>query len=384
MRFAIKLRMVAATLAALAPLAVAQAKTVSGTSKGITWTASSDIVGIKSTGTLASGGSPMYVAPMPQYSGVAALIMDYGSAGRFICSGSLLSDRRSILTAGHCVSGSMGAPLSTTAYFYGGPDPDQRVPLQPQATAVAVSDYFVNPDYSGEVVDENDIAVVRLADLAPAFAQSYEIYDGGDLTGSNFTVAGYGARSDTGGTVGANLGTGLLRRGDNRYDFRLGDSDFGGFFTDVDPMTGENFFGAADVGFSFLSDFDDGFAANDASCRLALALGLAPSPKYCDFGIGPREASTAGGDSGGPQFINGMIASITSYGLSFGPTLGDYDNALNSSYGEFNGFVPTYTQKGFIQSVLSVPEPATWAMMIVGMFGLGAVIRRRRAALAAG
>jgi hypothetical protein len=33
-------------------------------------------------------------------------------------------------------------------------------------------------------------------------------------------------------------------------------------------------------------------------------------------------------------------------------------------------------------SVLGVPEPATWAMMLTGFFGLGSVLRRRRAALA--
>jgi len=31
---------------------------------------------------------------------------------------------------------------------------------------------------------------------------------------------------------------------------------------------------------------------------------------------------------------------------------------------------------------LAVPEPATWAMMILGFFGLGAMVRRRKAALA--
>lgn len=33
-------------------------------------------------------------------------------------------------------------------------------------------------------------------------------------------------------------------------------------------------------------------------------------------------------------------------------------------------------------SIAPVPEPATWAMMILGFFGLGAVLRRRQAALA--
>jgi len=42
-----------------------------------TWTARSLIVGQTSTATLASGGSPLYTAPMPQYSGVASLLVEY-------------------------------------------------------------------------------------------------------------------------------------------------------------------------------------------------------------------------------------------------------------------------------------------------------------------
>ena len=34
------------------------------------------------------------------------------------------------------------------------------------------------------------------------------------------------------------------------------------------------------------------------------------------------------------------------------------------------------------KSILGVPEPATWAMMLTGFFGLGAALRRRRVALA--
>ncbi|MGZ6016329.1 MAG: PEPxxWA-CTERM sorting domain-containing protein, partial [Phenylobacterium sp.] len=36
----------------------------------------------------------------------------------------------------------------------------------------------------------------------------------------------------------------------------------------------------------------------------------------------------------------------------------------------------------FIFNAGGVPEPATWAMMLTGFFGLGSMLRRRRAALA--
>jgi hypothetical protein len=229
----------------------------------------------------------------------------------------------------------------------------------------------VNPLYTGQVIDQNDIAIVKLSQAAPTWAQAYDIDYSGGLEGKNFTFDGYGRRSDTGGAVGANLGTGRLREGDNRYDFRLGDSDFGGLFTDP------TFFGTAAKDFSYISDFDNGLTANDASCVLAVeGFGIAPSGKYCNLGRGPREASTAGGDSGGPQFgADGRLLSITSYGLTFGKDFGDIDNSLNDTFGEFNGFVPLFLHRSFIQA--AVPEPETWAMMIMG-FGFAGLAMRAR------
>jgi hypothetical protein len=332
-------------------------RTASGSFGGITWQAQSVIVGAGSTATIAGGGNPAYLASMPQYSGTVALIMDYGPGGRFICSGTLLPDRRSILTAAHCVSdGGGGRPNSTTAYFYGGPDPDTVVPGNPEATAVTVSDYFVHAGYSGEVIDHNDIAVLRLATDAPAFATSYDLYDGGPdgtLTGEDVNVAGYGRRSDTGGAVGANLGTGRLRQGGNRYAFRFGDADFGGFW--------DGFFGlASNEEFSFVADFDNGLAANDASCLIAGALGLGGS-KYCNLGRGVTESMIAGGDSGGPNFIDGRISGVNSYSLSFGTDYGDSDSTLNSSFGEFGGYVPVYLHQAFIRSHLVSTAPSLLA-----------------------
>lgn len=378
---------------ALAGAGVASGKLASGG----TWTATSYLVGQTSTATLASGGSPIYTAAYPQYSGTVGILMNYGAAGSFVCSGTLLNDRRSILTAGHCVSGGAGTanPISTTVFFRGpGSTADTYVypnagVIDPSVVTREVSNYFVNPLYTGQVIDQNDIAVLRLSDLAPAFAASYDIYTQGDLTGMDFNIAGYGTRSLVGGAAGttgagAGAGVGRLRVGDNRYDYRVGDSDFGGQLIADLSTGGDN----AAKAFSFLSDFDNGLAANDASCILAtspnpaVGYGLAASAKYCNLGRGASEVSTAGGDSGGPQFINGMISSVTSYGLTFGTANGDFDAQLNSSWGEFNGFVPTYIHAAFIRGVLvptaGVPEAATWAQMILGFGLLGGLARRTR------
>ncbi len=375
---------VAAAAVALiaAPVQVGAQRIASGVgANGISWQAVSTIVGVTSTGTIASGGNPIYTAPggpFQAYSGVVTLIMQT-TAGSFICSGTLLNDRQSILTAGHCVSDGAGTgnPISTTVYFHEG-DPD-GIPFNTgTAASRTITQYFVHPQYTGEVIDQNDIAVLKMNALAPPSALSYSLYVQPTLTGETFNVAGYGRRSSVGGNAGANLGVGRLRQGNNRYDFRLGDSDFNGFWTDRD-INNQHFFGTANIDYSYLSDFDNGLARNDASCLVAAAIGTlnATSAKYCNLGLGASEVSVAGGDSGGPQFINGQLASVTSYGLSFGTNFGDVGGGLNSSFGEFNGFVPVYNNLDFINSTL--PEPATFGLTAVGLLLIGLRTRRRNA-----
>jgi hypothetical protein len=361
-----------------------------GTSDGVSWEARSLIVGQTSTLTVAAGGDPIYLPSRPGKDGLAFLEINFGAAGTGFCSGSLMAGGTAILTAAHCVTNTLGQIAATGgfAYFYPGPaDPfyDLDFGITPGIERVALGAVHVAPGYTGDVIDHNDLAIIFLAGAAPSFAVEYLLSSLADPTGVLFNVAGFGNRG-TSGATGANPGSfGRLREGDNMFEYALGNPIFAGGWA---GLLGEPLGQISD---SWVSDFDRvGFAANDTSCLVTGGL-LGTGATFCNTGLGPREVGVAGGDSGGPQFVDGRIVSVTSYGLTFGADWGDFGGGLNSGWGEFSGYAPVFRNRAWIEGLVpgafgpsgAIPEPATWAMLIAGFGLVGAAARRRRETAAA-
>lgn len=335
------------------------------------WTARNFVV------TAGNPNDPMYATMKGTgYDGVAALFIQRDD-GNFLCTGALLSGTMNLLTAAHCLSDHTGKNItnSVTAVFF--------TPGQPATTRELVlsSNTYVNPLYTGEVVDAHDIAVVSLA-TSPSQAilrSGYSLFTGNPFQTAQFVGSGTTGTGSTGGdptTGGFTLAD--RRHASNRIDFTWTDPIFGDTFL----PGGINAFGSADPT-TLVADFDSGLPDNDASCNVAAFASFVysglPYAPYCGQGQGLFEGSTGPGDSGGPLFINGQLAGVASYGVTFGSFFGDVDDDLNSSFGEFAGWTSTqYNEAWIAQYTTPVPEPSSIALVGVGLVAMFAASKKRR------
>jgi len=337
---------------------------------------------------------PRYQTPVsPAYNGVGSVRITT-TTNTFICTGSLMEDGKTVLTAAHCVTGSIGTVTAISVNFY---------PVNSTAVTLAASSWAANPGYSGRVIDENDVAVIHLAAEAPANISRYQLYSGNAVNNA-FEFVGYGQRGSNGQGVSLGAGFGLTNRrsGENLFDIAAGDARFqcptGSPFCSPGTNFWNNVFGssAGNVGHVLLTDFDNGttgFTSNDIFCVLGRFNGDdSLGTSECNSGYGLEEAISGGGDSGGPGFINGQIASVTSFGASFGSANGDIDGSLNSSFGEVAGFTDVSFHYQWLQDQMDqtsldptvagptavAPEPGTTVLMATGLIGIAGIARRRR------
>lgn len=301
------------------------------------------------------------VNPGNGFDGVVSLSLQT-SLGRFLCSGSLLPSGRHILTAAHCLTDNFGFNITNaaTAFF----------DLPTGKLGINTANIFIHPDWDGFADFDSfggDLAILELASAAPEAAQRHDIYRNTDEIGQVSVKVGYGLSGQ--GNQGFNprqFPFGVKRSGQNVYDF-----------------LGENLDPGVLPGAILLYDFDSGLPENDA-------FGFVGIP---DLGLGLPEVNSSPGDSGGPTFINGLIAGVTSYGQCFFNPINfecfsppDVDNIGNSSFGEFSGDTRVSTYASYIDDVLAgkitptskVPEPSTmFALFAFAAFAVSSRLKKK-------
>lgn len=286
------------------------------------------------------------------------------------CTGSLLKGGLYLLTAAHCIKDEDGRLLkdhinNTTANFN----------LSTGFVSRPVVDFFIHPEYDGNLLNGNDVAVLRLGEPAPIEAQQYDIYRGTDEVGQKFTKVGYGAigTGSTGEDLNSNLPGSLGYSGQNQFD------------ASGDMFAGLPLFDGLVPNSQLLYDFDNGEPQNDA---FGVHFGIN------DLGLGINEVNQGAGDSGGPVFIDNSIAGITSYKLGDwevfpnGPQT-DIDLRLNGTFGEFAGVARASSYVSFVddaiagkvRSVKSVPEPSSYVMWTIVSVGGAIFLGKHKGAI---
>jgi len=307
------------------------------------------------------------------YSGVVNLwFRDANGAVKSGCTGSLLTGGK-ILTAAHCISNV--AYTSFTARFY----QTGTGWVDVQGTEMVAKTGYV----PGNVVSENDVAVLTLSSVPPSFARTYSLAVG-PVLGQTITLAGYGrvGFGSSGDATDNNQlnDAALLRTGKNVFETTcITDLNDG---TDTDHCATNASGLAATRGGILLADFD----INEGDARFGATPvypdGLCGSLGFCTPSVGNafEEVLTGRGDSGGANFLSDWtVAGVTSFGWSNGSVVARFgyqagytcvanieDNAgCQSNYEWVNAQITT------------VPEPGTVGLVAAGLLAMAGVVRRR-------
>ena len=263
-----------------------------------------------------------------------------------VFSGALI-DSQHVLTAAHVVGGQTGTPGNVTFTLNVGGN---------LTHTLSVAAIHVFPGYSGTAPGTNgvwhdDLAIITLSTPVTGGVPVYGLY-GNSLNNQTLTVVGYGSGGDGVNGVISGANASVKRVGQNRVDRLLVDDD-GGQRDEV-----------------FMFDFD----GPDSSSNV-----FAPnSPSNLTLGAS-IEAQYAGGDSGGPVFVedNGVwkIAGMATF--NGGTSL---SSGSNVKFGSIGGGTVVAAYLPWVESTLAapVPEPHTWLMLLAGLGLVGAAKMRQK------
>jgi len=253
------------------------------------------------------------------YDGVVRISIN-GSYG----TGTLLFDGRAVLTAAHLFSKVSSSSIASVIF-------DTSTGQQ----TIKSTHIEVIPSFD-VINDNNDLALVWLSSSAPVSAQRYELYRSSNEIGQTMTMVGYGipGTGNTGVMTTYN-GTPLRLTASNQFD--------------ADGATLKSALGSqiswTPTANQLIADFDNGNSAQDVLGQLINKPGL---------GLGQNEGMTSSGDSGGPSFINGMIAGVANNtaSISQGNIHPDIDTLNNSSFGEIGTWLRVSNYQQWIDQTI--------------------------------